>query len=126
VLPVTIGSVGFRLHQQRMARGLLQRDVAKMVGVSKAVIGHYERNRLIPSLPVLTLLSKLFGCSVEYIISGSVDKSREARNLSEMKALELFRRTPSEMHDAMLMVMRDVSKLAAGSTKRARPPARAG
>lgn len=56
-----------KLKTLREARGLTQLQVAKRIGVSKAMISAYETASKAPSIEVLIRLSRLFGVSVDYL-----------------------------------------------------------
>lgn len=56
-----------KLKTLREARGLTQLQVAKRIGVSKAMISAYETASKAPSIEVLIRISRLFGVSVDYL-----------------------------------------------------------
>lgn len=58
-----------KLKSLREERGMTQSQVAGYVGVSKAMISAYETASKAPSLDVLIRLSKLYGVSVDYLVS---------------------------------------------------------
>ncbi|NLD46107.1 MAG: helix-turn-helix transcriptional regulator [Clostridiaceae bacterium] len=61
-----------RLKQLREDKQVLQKDVAKHIGVSERVYGFYEAGRFPKDEEVLKKLSQYFNVSVDYLV-GNVD-----------------------------------------------------
>ena len=61
-------NIGERITQLRKQQNLSQDELAKKAGVSRTIIGNYERNANTPSIEVLIKLAKVFNVSVDYII----------------------------------------------------------
>ena len=53
-------NIGERLTQLRKQLNLSQDDLAKKIGVSRTIIGNYERNTNTPSIEVLVKIAKTF------------------------------------------------------------------
>lgn len=64
---------GERLRQLREERGLLQREVADKLNLSRVAITQYEQGRREPELSTIARLANLFGVSVDYLL-GRTDK----------------------------------------------------
>lgn len=71
-----------RLREQIEFSGLLDKEVAEKVGVSKNAIDSYVGSRgCMPSLEVGVRLAKVLGVSVEYLVTGNdTTKESEAQN----------------------------------------------
>lgn len=71
-------NIGEHITQLRKQQNISQGELAKKVGVSRTIIGNYERNTNTPSIEVLIKLSKVFNVSVDYLIGegqlSSLDK----------------------------------------------------
>ena len=61
-------NIGERLTQLRKQLNLSQDDLAKKIGVSRTIIGNYERNTNTPSIEVLVKIAKTFNVTVDYLI----------------------------------------------------------
>lgn len=61
-------NIGGRIIQLRKQLDLSQEELAKKVGVSRTIIGNYERNANTPSIEVLIKIAKVFNVSVDYLI----------------------------------------------------------
>ena len=61
-------NIGERITQLRKQQSLSQEELAKKVGVSRTIIGNYERNANAPSVEVLVKLARVFNVSVDFLI----------------------------------------------------------
>jgi len=60
----------FRFTEAVHAKGLSQDEVAKRLGTSKSLVSNWANGKTIPALKNSQKLSKLFGLSVEYLLTG--------------------------------------------------------
>ncbi|MEE4198220.1 MAG: helix-turn-helix domain-containing protein [Bacteroidales bacterium] len=61
--------IGQNIRYLRKSKGLTQDELAKKIGVNRAMIGSYEENRAIPKLPVLKDLARYFNLTLDEIIN---------------------------------------------------------
>lgn len=61
-------SIGDRIAQLRKQHGLSQSELAQKAGVSRTIIGNYERSANTPSIEVLVKLARVFNVSVDFLI----------------------------------------------------------
>lgn len=59
-----------RIAHLRKKAGMSQSRLALALNVSPSTIGMYEQGRRIPDLPTLISISRLFGVSLDYLITG--------------------------------------------------------
>ena len=62
--------LGARIATLRRAAGLSQGELARRLQVSVSAIGMYEQGRREPSAEILVSLSRVFGVSVDYLLTG--------------------------------------------------------
>ena len=62
-----------RLRELRLENEQTQSDIANAIGVSRQVYSNYENEINQPSIEILIKLSKIFQCSVDYLIGFSDD-----------------------------------------------------
>jgi len=62
---------GSRLRGLRQKRGLLQKDLADSIGVTKSLIGMYERGERQPSHQTIQKVADYFNVSIDYLIGKS-------------------------------------------------------
>ncbi len=62
-----------RLLELRSEREWSQRETAKRLFVSQGTYNNWENGKTQPSIEQLIALSKLFDCSIDYIVGNSAD-----------------------------------------------------
>ncbi len=85
------------MSRLRKARGLSQRTAAADLGISQALLSHYENGAREPGLPFLCRACKYYGVSADYMLGLSDSPAGKAGNdeaLAEITAqlYELARR----------------------------------
>lgn len=93
-----------KLKSARLSSGYSRIQVAELVGISYAVLAHYEVGERIPSLPVLAKLAKLYKVSTDYLldITTSTGNSIALDGLTDKQkqiirdTIESFRNTPQK------------------------------
>ncbi len=66
--------LGGRLSEIRRKRGISQKDLAQMIGVTPSTISQLESNRIYPSIPALLKIAEILGVEVGYFFG---KKARE-------------------------------------------------
>jgi len=61
-------SQGNRIAELRESRGWTQEQLSGMIGITRASLSHYEKNRRKPDYDTLTSLADLFGVTIDYLI----------------------------------------------------------
>lgn len=59
---------GDRIAKLREEAGLTQEELSQKVGISRAALSHYEKNRREPDYDTLNSLSRFFKVSIDYLI----------------------------------------------------------
>ena len=62
--------LGTRIAALRRQHGWSQGELALMLNISPSAIGMYEQGRREPSLAIVTELARIFGVSLDYLITG--------------------------------------------------------
>lgn len=72
-----MGTEGFpeRLRKLRKEKGLLQRELAEKLNLSRVAITHYEQGKRFPELDTLHKMADFFNVSVDYLIGRTDDKN---------------------------------------------------
>lgn len=65
-----MATFGDRLERLRKEKGLNKKELSFMLGFTANVYGAYEREDRRPSIETLMFLAKLYGVSLDYLISG--------------------------------------------------------
>ena len=66
-------TLGERLFKARSASGLTQDEVSEKLKINPDSYGKYERNKIIPPITKIKLLTELFGISADYLLFGRAD-----------------------------------------------------
>lgn len=85
--------LGTRIASLRQSRGMSQAELARLLHISASAVGMYEQGRREPSVDTLIALSKAFGVSLDYLLSGQPDSVQDVAALHHM--IELSCRQPS-------------------------------
>lgn len=59
---------GHRIAEMREKKGWTQEELSAAIGISRASLSHYEKDRRKPNLETLTRLADIFHVSIDYII----------------------------------------------------------
>ncbi|HEY2493112.1 MAG TPA: helix-turn-helix transcriptional regulator [Paenibacillus sp.] len=59
---------GNRIAELREIRGWTQEDLSCSIGITRASLSHYEKNRRKPDFEILSKLADKFGVSIDYLI----------------------------------------------------------
>jgi len=81
-------NIGERITQLRKQQNLSQDELAKKTGVSRTIIGNYERNANTPSIEVLLKLAKVFNVSVDFLIGEGELSSYDKEVLKRIDDIE--------------------------------------
>lgn len=69
---------GLRLRFLRCRSGLTQAQLGAKLNVTASALGMYERGQRMPALSIIIAISKEFGVSCDYLLSGQGQNEREA------------------------------------------------
>ncbi|NBD23619.1 helix-turn-helix domain-containing protein [Paenibacillus glycinis] len=61
-------NIGSRISKLRDDRGWTQEQTAGLLGISRAALSHYEKNRREPDTETLSKFADLFKVSVDYLV----------------------------------------------------------
>lgn len=59
---------GQRMRQLRQSKGLTQKQLASMLGLSKSVISAYETDLRLPSYDILIQLASIFSVTTDFLL----------------------------------------------------------
>jgi transcriptional regulator with XRE-family HTH domain len=79
--------IGRKLKKARIEKGFTQEDIGEKLGVTRVVVGMYERGRLRISIQLLVQLSKLLEKPIQYF----VEEDKETVEKFEQKSQERSR-----------------------------------
>lgn len=89
-------TLGQRIYNLRMAKGLSQEAVAEQLDVSRQSVSKWETDTSVPDLDKLVKLCDLFGVSMDELVRGEVPKA-EAHEGPQVTVREVRVRTPTRV-----------------------------
>lgn len=87
---------GERVKELRLARNLMQVQLAKELGLAKQTVSNWENEYIQPSVETLWLVADYFGVSMDYLMGRDNKKYLEINGLSD-KQLALVQMVIDEM-----------------------------
>ena len=103
-----------RFFELRSEKGISQREIAKLFGISQATYNNWENGRTQPSIEQLIALAKFYDVSVDYLIgnsddAGIINYDKPQLSDEEIQLLRAFRPLPRETKTNFLKLMQDIS-----------------
>ena len=90
----TDDSFGTRLAAARKARGLSQRDLGKLVGISNRMIAYYEAQTKRPPATKLAAFAQVLGISTDELLGAKPLSVKEPTHSRFWKRLQIVNRLP--------------------------------
>lgn len=75
-------SLGQRLKNERLNKGMTQTEAAKALGISNVVLNRYEKNERLPDIETIRKLAGFYNVSCDYLL-GSTEERRPANKIKE-------------------------------------------
>lgn len=80
--------IGNKIIQLRKQNNYSQADLAKKVGISRTIVGNYERNTNTPSIDILVKIAHVFNVSIDYLIGEGQLSSYDKEVLKRIEDIE--------------------------------------
>lgn len=88
-------TTGEKIAKLRKEKGYTQESLADLLHVSRQSVSKWEQDLSFPETDNLILLSKLFGCSIDYLLNPNLeDESIKKEELKEDNELEKMIKDP--------------------------------
>ena len=102
-------SIGQRLKEARIARGMKQEELAAAVGVTKGAIGNYETEVSSPKDSILIKLMEVLGVDANFIYQDYM-QSQFMLNNEELMLLTMYRGADDRAREDALRTLSDHQK----------------
>lgn len=102
---------GKKLAECRKAKGLSQKELAKLLNTSHSVIGKYEREEMTPSIEAAVKLAKLLDTTVAYLLGENKDANL-LKNPAMLRRLQDIEDLPQEDKNGVLYALDNLLKAA--------------
>jgi transcriptional regulator with XRE-family HTH domain len=84
-MPINTGKI---IADLRKEKELSQTDLAHQSGVSREMIGKYERGEAVPSIEAAKKIADAFAVSLDYLVGQGVNASFDKKNLKRLQDIE--------------------------------------
>ena len=98
---------GKKLAECRKAKGLSQKELAKLLNTSHSVIGKYEREEMTPSIEAAVKLANLLDTTVGYLLG----ENKEATLLKDPKMLKRLEDIDNQPTEGKQCILYAIDKL---------------
>lgn len=72
----------------RKQKDMSQTDLARAAGVSREIIGRYERGEALPSIEVAKKIADTFAVSLDYLVGEGINASFDKKSLTRLQDIE--------------------------------------
>ncbi len=101
-------NIGNKIILLRKQKGWAQGDLAKAIGISREMVGKYERDENLPSIEITLKISKAFFVTVDFLLGEGEFASFDKRLMDRIKAFEkLDEITKEKIFDMIDVYIRD-------------------
>lgn len=83
-----MSNISNKMLDLRRSKKLSQNELGKIVGVSREMIGKYERAEVSPSLEIALNIAKALGVSLDYLVGEGVNATFDSNILKLIKDIE--------------------------------------
>lgn len=84
----TFMNLADRITTLRKQKDMSQTDLAKATGVSREIIGRYERGEALPSIEVAKKIADIFAVSLDYLVGEGINASFDKKSLTRLQDIE--------------------------------------
>ena len=81
-------NIGDKITALRKAKKISQADLAKEAGVSREIIGRYERNEVSPSVDVAKKIADALDVTLDYLVKDAEYQNIDQDALTRLKLIE--------------------------------------
>jgi transcriptional regulator with XRE-family HTH domain len=79
---------GDRITSLRKLKNISQTELARVVGVSREIVGRYERNDALPSIGVAKKIAGIFDVSLDYLVGEGVNAAFDKKTVKRLQDIE--------------------------------------
>ncbi len=91
----TSESTGARLARLRRAQNITQEELAERLGISRQAVSKWESNLAYPETDKLLSLSRLYGCTVDYLLTGETPPSQASAQAAPASETQVASESPN-------------------------------
>lgn len=95
-------NIGAKITTLRKDKNWSQTELSKQVGVSREIIGRYERNEVLPSIEVAKKIADAFDVSLDYLVN-KTEQDNIYKDQKMIKRLQDILNLPEKERECLLM-----------------------
>lgn len=76
--------LGLRIALLRRSAGMSQQELAEKLKISASAVGMYEQGRREPSVQILSDMARLFGVSIDFLVTGKATTPGEQEEMNHL------------------------------------------
>lgn len=84
-MPINTGKIIIDLRKEKKWS---QTDLAAQSGVSREMIGKYEREKAVPSIEAAKKVADAFGVSLDYLVGEGINAAFDKKNIKRLQDIE--------------------------------------
>lgn len=100
-----MATLGTRIKNLRKIKRLTQKQIEYKTGISSGNLSGYESGRIAPSSQALVSLAQVFGCSIDYLLTGNEYEQNYVLSDEEMNLLYAYRRLSEDDQDEVRAIV---------------------
>ncbi|HOV78822.1 MAG TPA: helix-turn-helix transcriptional regulator [Bacillota bacterium] len=81
-----------RLKQEREIKGITQKELGALLGVTDRAVGLWETGRRMPDADMLLKLAEIFDCTVDYLLGATNERKSRTGTDFDPEMAEIFNR----------------------------------
>lgn len=98
-------SIGSRIKEKRIEKGLTRKELANMIGVTPSAIANYENGVSVPKLEIMSDLIKKLGCDANYIYQDETINKDETLTYDEQVMIKKYRQLNTDGKEMVDMIL---------------------
>ena len=98
-------SIGSRIKEKRIEKGLTRKELATIIGVTPSAVANYENGVSVPKIEIMSELIKELGCDANYIYQDETISENESFTYDEQLMIKKYRQLNSDGKEMVDMIL---------------------
>lgn len=98
-------SIGSRIKEKRIEKGLTRKELATMIGVTPSAVANYENGVSVPKIEIMSELIKELECDANYIYQDETVSENESFTYDEQVMIKKYRQLNSDGKEMVDMIL---------------------
>lgn len=98
-------SIGSRIKEKRIEKGLTRKELANMIGVTPSAIANYENGVSVPKLEIMSDLIRELECDANYIYQDETVSDNDIFTYGEQAMIKKYRQLNTDGKEMVDMIL---------------------